>query len=77
ELVYLVIEKTETASNVVTFVTPNISHFTERKYLTDAEIAFLFRLATVLDADNCINREGGRYLTQSELARRMEMSRET
>lgn len=73
----MIIQETKKTSNVVTFVTPNISYFTEHKYLTDAEMAFLFRLATVLDADNCINRERGHYLTQSELALRMEMSRET
>ncbi|MFZ7947150.1 MarR family transcriptional regulator [Neobacillus sp. 19] len=73
----MVIQETERTSNVVTFVTPNISYFTEHKYLTDAEMAFLFRLSTVLDSDNCINRERGHYLTQSELAHRMEMSRET
>ncbi|MBM7715996.1 DNA-binding MarR family transcriptional regulator [Bacillus thermophilus] len=72
----MVIQESKTASNVVTFVTPNISYFTEQKYLSDAEMAFLFRLSTVLDAENCINREGERYLTQSELAQRMEMSRE-
>ncbi|RST57362.1 MarR family transcriptional regulator [Siminovitchia terrae] len=77
ELVYLVIQESKKDSNVVTFVTPNISYFTEQKYLTDAEMAFLFRLSTVLDAENCINREGNQYLTQSKLAQRLEMSRET
>lgn len=73
----MALQYTETEPTVVTFVNPNILYLTQNGYLTDAETAFLFTLSAFLDANNCVNEENGRYLTQQEFADRMKVSRRT
>lgn len=77
---YMIVKKRDTNRTIFSQnITENLDYLNDKKYLTNAETAFLFRIAAYLQPNtNAIaDRKTGQFFSVSDLAKKLSITRTT